>query len=119
MANLYEDTGFISASQARDIAVGGFSASSDVLSEIQAIQTAIMTAAAAGGLSATVSASTTITNSSDYFFAWNDPNNHNTSTDRLYRVRMDKVIAYFTRLGFNIKRTRVGTTNTFQWDITW
>ncbi len=119
---------FYDAKTAREIAIGArASAHSIVLVEINALQLAIDNAVVTNVLRVEVVNSTDITSNVgvDYFTAWNeiastDPNS------ALYdpnaapaRERMNRVINYFTRLGYTIKREREGTTNRFKWVIIW
>lgn len=129
------DDGFYHASRARDIAVGGGAANSVVLSEINALQVAIDSAARAGELEASVgvtSGETIMTTEKVYFDAWFDLfsaiklDPGASSALRAAAIEMDRVIAYFTRLGYSIERARGGTTGTtigtadrIQWIIKW
>ena len=119
MSSLTHYDGFYDAAQARLIAMGQASGNSDVLTEVNAIQAAIDTAAASSNLEAVISGTTTMTSSASFFASWNDPYNNETSTDRLNRAKMNHVVNYFTRLGYGVKRTRVGTTDAFSWTISW
>lgn len=119
MSALSEYDGFFDAARARQIAMGQSSGNSDVLSEINTLQGLVNTAASGGNLETTVTAATTMTNSTAFFNAWNDPYNNDTGSDKLNRAKMDLVINYFSRLGYMIRRARVGTTNQFEWNIRW
>ena len=119
MTSLVEFDGFYDAARARQVALGQASGSNDILTEINAIQIAIDTAAASGTLVATITSSTVMTQSTDHFDAWNDPFNFDAPIDNLRRVAMQQVINYFSRLGYNIKRVRVGVTNFFDWSVVW
>jgi hypothetical protein len=110
---------FYDASNARDIALGGGAAMGVILTEIDYIKENIDTAAAASGLSVTIAGATTMTNSTGYFNAWNDPLTYSDDTSVLYRIRMDSVIRYFSALGYRVQRQRVGVTDFFQWVISW
>lgn len=111
--------GFYDAKTARDIATGGAAAATVVLTEINALQVAVNTAASTSHLETLVINSTTMTRSADYYNAWNDPQTYNDDAANLARARMDKVINYFTRIGYRIKREREGVNNRFQWKIKW
>lgn len=119
MTTLLEYDGFYDAARARQIALGQASGNSDVLTEINALQGLIDSAAASSNLQVIVTGITPMTNSNSFFFSWNDPFNNDTATDRLNRAKMDAVINYFTRLGFYVKRKRVGITDFFEWSIEW
>lgn len=112
-------TDFYDANQARDIALGGGSALGVVLTEINYIKGQIDSTAAASGLSVTIAGTTTMTSSSVYFNAWNDPTTYSDDAATLDRMRMDAVIRYFSALGYRVQRMRVATTNFFQWVISW
>lgn len=114
-----EYDGFYGAARARQIAMGQASGNSDVLTEINAIQGLIDSAAASSNLEVVVSGATTMTNSQSFFDSWNDPFNNDTATDKLNRAKMNAVINYFSRIGYVIKRGRVGTTSLFEWTIQW
>lgn len=142
MPQLTFDDGFYHASRARDIAVGNGSGNTNVLLEINALQVAVDQAALAGELSVTVGETpeTPMTTQDDYagpntdshFDAWFDLfsaeklNPGLASNLRRAAIEMDRVIAYFTRLGYSIERVRggtsgtvIGTDNRIQWIIKW
>lgn len=119
MTTLVNFDGFYDAARARQIALGQASATNDILLEINAIQVSINSAAGSGTLVTTVSGNTTMTNSSDFFNSWNDPFNFDEPQDKLRREAMQQVINYFTRLGYTIKRKRVGTSSLFEWSVVW
>lgn len=110
---------FYDASQARDISMGGGAPLGVILTEINYIKLQIDTNAPGGALSVIIASATTMTNSSDYFNAWNDPSTYTDEASQLDRMRMDAVMRYFSALGFRVQRQRVGTTNLFQWYISW
>lgn len=110
--------GFYSAAQARRIAIGGGSANSVVLTEINALQEAIDTAATGGALTVTIT-TTTMTTSEDYYNAWNDYLNYAEDSDKLLRYRMNDVVNYFSSLGYTIRREQVDTSSLFEWVIRW
>ena len=114
-----EFTDFYDANQARDISLGGGAALGVILTEIDYLKEHIDITALSGGLSVTVAHDTTMTNSTPYFNAWNDPAVYIDDTSVLNRMRMDAVIRYFSALGYRVQRFRVGTTNFFQWVISW
>ena len=119
--------GFYHASVAREIAVGNQAAQAIVLPEINTIQIAVDTAAAASLLNTEVVNATVITmydnyagaNTSSHFDAWNDPITFNDPVHNIARAQMEKVIQYFTRFGYRIKRERDGTNNRLKWTIRW
>jgi hypothetical protein len=130
------DDGFYHASRARDIAVGGGAANSVVLSEINYLQVAIDSAARAGEMEATVGQTpeTIMTTEKVYYDAWADLYSaakldpSQASALRAAAIEMDRVIAYFTRLGYSIERVRggtiaspptIGTADRIQWIIKW
>lgn len=110
---------FYDASQARNIALGGGAPLGDILTEIDYLKEQIDTAAPMSQLSVTVSNSTVMTNSEDYYNAWADPNTYADDLSVLYRARMDNVVRYFSILGYRVQRQRVNTTNFFQWVVSW
>jgi hypothetical protein len=117
MSVLFSD--FFDAAQARNIAQGGGAPLGIILTEINYIKAQIDATAPLGALSVTVANATDMTNSTDYFNAWNDPLTYNDDPSVLARARMDAVIRYFSSLGYRIQRKRVGTTNFFQWTVSW
>lgn len=119
MGQLLEYDGFYGAAQARRIAMGQAAGNSDVLNEINALQNLIDTAAATSNLEVIVTGVTTMTSSTSFFGSFNDPFNNDTATDKLNRAKMNEVINYFSRIGYVIKRNRVGTTDFFEWKISW
>jgi hypothetical protein len=112
-------TDFYDANQARDISLGGGAALGVILTEIDYLKEHIDITAMSGGLSITVANATYMTDSTAYFNAWNDPNTYADDTSTLNRMRMDAVVRYFSSLGYRVQRQRVGTTNFFQWLISW
>lgn len=112
-------TDFYDASQAREIARGGGAPLGAVLTEINAIKLAIDTAVPSGGLSVTIVGSTVMTNSTPYYNAWNDVLTYTDDASVLDRLRMDAVVRYFSALGYRVQRQRTGTTNFFQWLVSW
>ena len=127
------DDGFYHASRARDIAVGNGSANTNVLTEINTIQVDIDAAAKAKDLQVEVDGTTVMTTADDYagvgtsshYDAWNDIDQAikldpaNESALRRAQVEMERVIGYFTRMGYNIKREQAGLGNTIKWVIRW
>jgi hypothetical protein len=112
-------TDFYDAQQARDIARGGGAPLGVVLTEISYLKLQIDTNAPGGGLSITVANATTMTQSTDYFNAWDDPVTYSDDGSVLDRSRMDAVIRYFSALGYRVQRQQVGVTSFFQWVINW
>lgn len=119
MASIVEFDGFYGAARARQIAMGQASGQNTILAEVNALQTGIDSAASGGTLALVVSGTTTMTSSTDYFNAWNDPFNFDDAPDKLRRQEMQYVINYFSRLGYSVKRVRNGTTSFFDWQIEW
>ena len=127
------DDGFYHASRARDIAAGNGSANTNVLTEINSIQEDIDAAAKAKDLMVEVEGTTIMTTADDYagvgtsshYDAWNDLDQAiksdpaNESALRLAQIEMDRVIAYFTRLGYSVKREQQGFGNLIKWVIRW
>ena len=119
--------GFYDAATAREITIGsGAGSGGAVLKEINDIETIIDAQVVAGNLRVDVTTTDMAQNTGlDYYTAWAE----NSATDpesAVYdanaakaREQMSRVIAYFTRLGYIIRRERVGVTNFFQWTIRW
>ncbi len=129
----YTFTEFYHASKARDIALGNASGNTNVLTEINAIQIEIDTRASGQNLDAEIINSTVMTmednyvgaGTSSHYDAWSDLdsaiklNPAEESTLRRAQIEMDRVIGYFTRLGYSIKRERDGVANRITWKIKW
>ena len=140
------DDGFYHASRARDIAVGNGSANTNVLTEINILQESIDAAARAGklnldtekgvdgtGTTPVVTVMTTIDDyggsvpgASSHYDAWFDLDQSiklqpdEESTLKRAQVEMDRVIAYFTRLGYSIRREQQDAGgNVLRWIINW
>lgn len=126
------DDGFVSASRARDIAAGNGAANSTVLEEINDLQKAIMDEAKVSGLSLQVGVSQTITTTMSTSEAFREAflaqlTNEQFETQfpgqeqQLLVVQMERVIGYFTRLGYSVKRkdNPSGIPPTFDWVIKW
>ena len=128
------DDGFYHASRARDIAAGNGSANTNVLTEINALQETIDTEAKAKNLKVEVEGTTVMTTADDYagvgtsshYDAWFDLDQNiklnpaEESTLKLAQIEMDRVIAYFTRLGYSIRREQAtGGGNLLKWVINW
>lgn len=127
------DDGFYHASRARDIAAGNGSANTNVLTEINYLQENIDTQAKAQELQTEVINATVMTmadgyagvGTSSHYDAWNDfdsaikLNPTEESTLRLASVEMERVIAYFTRLGYSIRREQDGINNRIKWVVKW
>ncbi len=139
------DDGFYHASRARDISVGNGSGNTNVLNEINALQVAVNEQALAGEMGVSVGETggeygSVMTVQDDYdgpgtsshFDAWSNIYQasqlkpENSSVLRRASIEMDRVIAYFTRLGYSIQRVRggtigddVGTDDRIQWLIKW
>ena len=133
MATRTFDDGFYPASRARDIASGNGAADNDVLVEINALQILIDAAARAETLIVEVGISesnaTPMTDATtgpiyreaafgtDDSFASLYPGQNR----KIHEVRMARVIGYFTRLGYAIRREDQtgGSPTTFNWIIRW
>jgi len=119
MTSIVEFDGFYDAARARQIAMGQSAGANTILSEINTLQANIDTAAVGGNITLIVSNTTTMTSSTDYFNAWNDPFAYDAGADKLRRLEMQHVINYFSRLGYSIQRTRNGVNDRFDWNIEW
>jgi len=123
----YNFDGFYPANEARQIAVGNRAGSAVILSEINAIQVAVDTAAGASEMNVTVTAASIMTtydnydgvDTSSYYDAWEDTNLYNDSVHQVAREKMTQVISYFTRMGYSIGRDRNGTLNQITWTLKW
>ncbi len=139
------DDGFYHASRARDIAVGNGSGNTNVLNEINALQVAVNEEALNGKMEVSVGEAggefgSVMTLQDDYvgsgtdshYDAWTNIYNasqqypDDAGTLRRAAIEMDRVIAYFTRLGYSINRVRggtvgntVGTDDRIQWIVKW
>ncbi len=127
------DDGFYHASRARDIAIGNGSANTNVLTEINTLQETIDASAKAQDLTVEVGGTTVMTTADDYngvgtsshYDAWNDLDQAikldptKESNLRRAQAEMDRVIAYFTRMGYSVVREQAGTANLIQWVIRW
>lgn len=119
MSHPFDQGGFYGAAQARQIAMGASSGPREVLTEINALRTAIDEAAHSSNLTVEVSENTPMTDSEAFFNTWSDPYHFDEASDRLNRAKMAEVIKYFSRLGYRITRERNGLDSTFKWVITW
>lgn len=121
MALIYD--GFYDAKTARDIAIGGKSANSDVLSEINALQMAIDLAAGTNNLYVIVDSdsNTVMTTDAVYYDALTDTTEDEilVNSYRLARAKMDQVIKYFTLLGYSVKRDLDAINSRIAWNIRW
>lgn len=127
------DDGFYPADRARDIALGNGASDNAVLLEINALQVLIDAAARTGVLNVTVGVSegnqTAFTDNTtgpiyreafvgtDDSFAALYPN----EDIRVYKIRMERVIGYFTRLGYAVRREdqQAASPTVFNWIIKW
>lgn len=115
------DDFFISANDARTASLGRLS----IMKEIQAIQGQIETSIEATSLTAIVGpgsappVSTTMTSSITFFNAWNNPEQFQDDASKVARSQMSEVLKYFTKLGYTVKRTQQGSSNAFNWTVTW
>lgn len=96
-----------------------------VLREIRDIEEAVLLAVGQGLMSVTITDSSTMANSdsssagyvlaAEYFSVWSGA-----SADRPKILQMDKVIKYFSDLGYTISRqTNADTGSTFKWVLAW
>ncbi len=133
MATRTFDDGFYPASRARDIAAGNGAADNDVLVEINALQLLIDAAARAETLSLEVgiteSNATAMTDAitgpiyreaafgTDDSFESLFPG----QSRKIFQTRMNRVIGYFTRLGYAVRRDdqTTGSPTTFNWSFEW
>ena len=126
------DDGFFSASRARDIAAGNGAANRTVLLEINDLQEAIDAEAKLGSLSLEVGVSQTVTTTMSTSEAFREAFLAQLTEEQfeiafpgqeqqLLVVQMERVIGYFTRLGYSIKRrdNPSGIPPTFDWVIKW
>lgn len=118
MSRLLYD-GFYDARVAREIALGSTGNGGVVLGEINTLQVLIDNAAGSSRLEIEVTDDTEMTENTLYYQAWVDPQTYNSDAHNLARARMNKVINYFTRLGYQIKREQDGTSNFIKWKIKW
>ena len=133
MATRTFDDGFYPATRARDIAVGNGAADNDVLVEINALQVLVDAAARAESLSVEVGVSesngTAMTDATtgpiyrEAAFGTDDsfeslfPGQERS----VFEARMNRIIGYFTRLGYAIRREDQTSSSptTFNWIIRW
>lgn len=111
---------FPTASQARNQA----SVNTVVLSEIHAIENAVLAAIQAGTFVSPAIGNTTMTSTASgaplalaqsYYNVWKG-----TVTDAAKLANMTAVVDHFSKLGYSIKRVVNGSTNTtFLWYISW
>ena len=118
MAILIDD-GFYDSKTARQIASSSRATSGNVvLSEISQVKTEIDAAASGNALRVRIT-DTTMTTSSVYYNAWQDPRTYNDDPRNLARENMNRVINYLSRLGYMVMRERNGSLNLFLWKIFW
>ena len=85
-----------------------------IFNEVRSIESAILTASAAGSYNITLS-TTTMTTSATYANVWKG-----VVADRAKEIQMASIIKYFTDLGYNIERRSNPTTGTtFDWQVYW
>jgi hypothetical protein len=127
------DDGFYPAPRARDIAAGDGAANSEVLLEINSLQIAVDAAAKTGQL--TIEVGISESNATGMTDAVTGPifreafvgtaesfaSAYPSDNFQLRKVQMERVIGYFTRLGYSIKRVdqTTGSPATFNWVINW
>jgi hypothetical protein len=95
-----------------------------VLREIRDLEEEVLLAAADGAVEVIVSTTSTMAKNptdtgyslaTEYYNTWTGVND-----DRQKRLQMEKVIRYFSDLGYTIERQVNGTSQTtFQWVIAW
>jgi hypothetical protein len=133
MATRSFDDGFYPASRARDIASGNGASDNDVLAEINQLQVLIDAAARGENLSIEVGVSngnstpfTDVTTGPIYREATfgteaSFDSLYPTLERRIFDVRMQRVVGYFTRLGYSIRRSDQTSSSptTFNWIIKW
>ena len=127
------DDGFYPASRARDVAIGNGAADNAVLLEINALQELVDAEARAGKLrlevGITESNETAFTDAitgpiyREAFVGTDDSfeSAYPGEERQVYIVRMERVIGYFTRLGYAVRREDQvsGAPSTFNWIIRW
>lgn len=127
------DDGFYPASRARDIAAGDGAPNSEVLVEINSLQVAVDSATKNSKLQVEIGISegnaTGMTDASTgpiFREAWigtaqSFESAYPNDSYQLRKVQMERVIGYFTRLGYTINRVdqTTGSPATFNWVITW
>lgn len=86
-----------------------------VFDEITTIARQVISESIDGNYEAIVSSGTTMTDSVSYFESW-----INLTPEKKLNQKMNIVIEYFEKLGYNIQRqTNTSTNNTFRWKVTW
>lgn len=86
-----------------------------VFDEITSIARQVIIQSLDGNYEAVISSGTTMTDSTSYFDSWID-----LTPDKKLNQKMNIVIDYFEKLGYNIQRqTNTSTNNTFIWKVTW
>ena len=121
------DDGFVPASTSRDIAVGGGGANLNVLLEINVIQQKVMEAAIAEKLEVEVIDCSIMTQSPtgevyrEAFAGTEDSFNSAFPDDdiRVFKTQMNRVIGYFTRQGYQIRREDIPTSGLMKWIVAW
>lgn len=124
--------GFYSASRARNIAIGGGSGATDLLTEINTYRTEINTAAQSGLLTVSIVGLTPITsydnyngsNTSSFYDEWsgaptNALDDTQKNTRQISRELMYRAIGYLNRLGYQVSRSRDGSNNRLKLTISW
>ena len=100
----------LTAAQARSKAQNDLT----IFNEVRSIESAILTASAAGSYNITLS-TTTMTTSATYANVWKG-----VVADRAKEIQMASIIKYFTDLGYSIERRSNPTTGTtFDWQVSW
>lgn len=114
-------TGFYSAKEAAAISNNR----TDVNLEINRIEEAVMTAAAAGKREATIGPGSTppvvsgFTASATHYNAYSDPLNNQTDAHKVARSQLNEVIGAFQKLNYTVRRTQHQSTETFNWIVKW
>ena len=121
------DDGFVPASTARDIAVGGGGANLNVLLEINVIQQKVMEAAIDEELEVEVEDCSIMTQSPTgeayrEAFAGTEESfeaNFPTENRKVLITQMNRVIGYFTRQGYEIRREDDPISGLMVWILRW
>jgi len=86
-----------------------------VFEEIVAISREILTTSISSEITAIVESGTTMTDDTTYYEVWSG-----IDQDRKKLERMNLVVSYFQKLGYNIiRRLNATTNNTIVWEINW
>jgi len=114
-------SGFYTAAEAAKISNNRTS----VNLEINKIEEAVMTAAAAGAREIIVGPSSSppivsgFTASAVHYNAYADPLNNQTDAHLVARAQMNEVIGHFQQMNYTVRRSQYQSTETFNWTIKW